>query len=320
MCRLLICISVLVVTSYSAQATEGQFYFEFANEDKGAMTTISEDMYGPDLSDGGMTASSYLSYSYPLSANDYMTFFVDQAAHTPSRENKRKSTVQEGDRPFSSYFSLGANYRFRYGPYINQVGGRIIGVGKYGFGESILNSLHSVAGKDTYDGWQDEVDDKIGGVLEYRLVGRRFGYCQMICAELNPHTSMSLGNILNQVALGATARIGNRLPEDLGPADFSLFSKGLHYVPFNGLIWEAYAGFEGRYVAENYILEGDTKVTGGSIVDMEHLQYDFQTGVTVGYIESGYNALLSLVLINRSPEFSGQESQQLVRLGLGLHY
>jgi hypothetical protein len=320
MYKVLLCLSILASASFAARANVGQFYFEFANEDKGSMTKVSEDIYGPDKSDGGMTASTYISYSYPLSAYDYMTFFVDQAAYTPSRENKREETVQEGDRPFSSYFSLGGNYRFRYGPYVNQIGLRILGTGKYGFGESILNGLHNVAGKDTYDGWQDEIEDKVGGVLEYRLVGRRLGVCQWICAEVNPHASVSLGNILNQAATGATARIGNRLPEDLGPADFSLFSKGMHYIPFNGLTWEAYAGVEGRYVAENYLLEGDTKVTGESIVDMENLQFDFQTGITVGYINPGYNALLSLVLISRSPEFSGQESQQLLRLGLGLQY
>jgi hypothetical protein len=320
MYRALLCLTAFWLASGTAQANVGQFYFEFANEDKGSMTNTSENLYGPDFSDGGMTASSYLSYSYPLSSYDYVTFFMDQAAYTPSRENKREETVQEGDRPFSSYFALGVNYRFRYGPYVNQIGARMVGAGKYGFGSSILNGLHNLAGKDTYEGWQDEVDDKVGGVLEYRLVGRSLGFCQMICAEVNPHTSIALGNMLNQAGVGATARIGNRLPEDFGPADFSLFSKGMHYIPFKGLTWEAYAGIEGRYVAENYFLEGDTKITGESIVDMERLQTDIQTGVSFGYISYQYSALMSLVLIHRSPEFDGQQSQQLLRFGLGLQY
>ncbi|MBM7037598.1 DUF2219 family protein [Vibrio sp. 188UL20-2] len=77
---------------------------------------------------------------------------------------------------------------------------------------------------------------------------------------------------------------------------------------------------EGRYVAENYFLEGDTKITGESIVDMERLQTDIQTGVSFGYISYQYSALMSLVLIHRSPEFDGQQSQQLLRFGLGLQY
>ncbi len=318
--ELRLCATLLATVPMAAMGNVGQFYFEFANEDKGSLTNVSEDIYGPDMSDGGMTASGYFSYSYPLSSAEYVTLFIDQAAYTPSFENKKELTVQEGDRPFSSYLAIGANYRFRYGPYIQQVGARVLGTGKYGLGADILNTLHDLAGKDVYDGWQDEVDDKIGGVIDYRLVSKRYGFCTLICTEVNPHASVSLGNILNQAGVGATARIGNRLADDLGPADFTLFSKGQHYIPFNGFTWEAYAGLEARYVAENYLLEGDTKVTGESIVDMENLQADLQTGITVSYIAPRFSALTSLVLINRSPEFKGQESQQIVRFGLGIHY
>lgn len=317
---LLLLFFVLIPFNASARVAPGQLYLELANEDKGFLQDASEGIYGDDNSDGGMTSSIYLAYMYPLSSQEIVTFYIDQAAFTPSGENKRELTVQEGDRPFSSYMSIGGSYKVALGPTINTVGLRLLGTGDYGMGEVILNSLHDFAGKDTYDGWQDEVEDKVGGVIEYRGVSRQFGACVLVCSELNPHVAFDVGNIVNKAATGATFRFGNRLPEDFGPSDFSLFSRGTQYITSPGLAWEVFAGVEARYVFSNYLIEGETKITGDSIVDMNNLQADFQTGVNVSFISRSFRANTSLTFINRSAEFVGQSTQQFLRFGIGMQF
>ena len=97
-------------------------------------------------------------------------------------------------------------------------------------------------------------------------------------------------------------RLGRRLPHDYGPPRIqpSLPGSGF-FVPQNGFGWYLFAGVEGRAVARNIFLDGNTFRDSRS-VDKEPLVGDLQFGFALTWsdVRLGYTHVL------RTREFKTQ--------------
>ena len=308
----------LFFSLFSACSFADQIYFEFGNEDKGSFTSLSEALYGSDHSDGNFSQGLYLSYSHDLSTNSHLTYFIEQDIYTPFGDNKRAPSATIGDRPFAAFLGTGVKYRYRSDHFVHKAALYFGVIGPDAKGKEVQDFLHSSAiSADEYAGWDDQVDNRYGGIGAYNLAWRIHSGSDSFGFELSPHVSLSVGNLLSYQGLGATIRLGSHLREDYGPRFFSPLSNGEYITDYSGFSWNIFAGFERRHIDKNYLLEGKTSISKIQTVDAKDYVTDTQVGVNITY---GYLSA-SVEFVNRSEEFVGQsDDQQFIRAGIGFNF
>jgi lipid A 3-O-deacylase len=119
-----------------------------------------------------------------------------------------------------------------------------------------------------------------------------------------PSVSASLGNVHTYAGAGATLRIGNALEADFGPPRVRPVTAGSVFYERNagaGLGWYLFAGVEGRVVARDITLDGNTWRDSRS-VNREWLVGDASAGLAVMY--GGWR--LTATYTVRSHEFETQ--------------
>ena len=121
-----------------------------------------------------------------------------------------------------------------------------------------------------------------------------------------PEFGGSVGNIFTYGQVGTMVRLGSNLNADYGPARIrpslsgsTWFDRSQLDGPFG---WYVFAGVQGRAVARNIFLDGNTFTTSAS-VDKKTLVADVSAGASLFWVDF---AKLDLVLTWRSDEFVGQ--------------
>jgi len=152
--------------------------------------------------------------------------------------------------------------------------------------------VHEITNSTIPKGWKHQLHNEPGFVLAYQRKWRGliefspFG----LGADVTPYTGVNLGNVLTQAAAGATFRIGYDLPSDYGPPRARPSITGSDYFePSRGFGWYLFAGVEGRAVARNVFLDGNT------FRDSPHVSKRFFVGdaqigaaMTIGSIRIAY--------------------------------
>jgi hypothetical protein len=141
-------------------------------------------------------------------------------------------------------------------------------------------------------------------VLTYQRSWRQLATATLARGDLDltPHLGGAVGNVYTYANAGLTLRYGRRLPLDYGPPRVqpSLPTSGF-VSPTDKFAWYLFAGVEGRAVARNIFLDGNT-FTASRSVDAEPLVADLQFGLvlTWGRVRLSYTHVL------RSREFQTQ--------------
>ena len=103
----------------------------------------------------------------------------------------------------------------------------------------------------------------------------------------------SLGNIFTYAAAGAMVRFGQRLRADWGQPRIQPALSGSDFVNHGALhdgpAWYVFAGTEGRAVARNIFLDGNTWEDGPS-VDKKPFVADLTAGAAVSWRTGGASA------------------------------
>ncbi len=176
-------------------------------------------------------------------------------------------------------------------------------VGPWALGKQGQDLVHEIRLMDKFEGWSNQLDNEPGLLLLYERKWRLgdaldLGFVQV---DAIPHAGAGLGNVLTQVNLGGAARMGWRLPEDFGPP--SLIRAMMPLDGLNERDWSFYlfASVDGRYVAHNIFLDGNTFRDSHS-VDREDWVGDIALGATLalGRVKIAYSSAV------RSREFEGQ--------------
>lgn len=115
---------------------------------------------------------------------------------------------------------------------------------------------------------------------------------------------------------GSALRQCTRLDGEVGPPVFSQFGKGTSTDAARRWGWSEFAGEERRYVHRNDLLEGPPALSGRRTVAMLPYPSDRQFGADLRIDKT----TVSLVLVQRAPEFEGQLPQQSVRVGVGASF
>lgn len=247
-------------------------------------------------------------------------YAIGQSIFTP--ENVRRKTLVVGDRPYAGWLYAGfsAHTEHRITSPADPGGDPVrldtveldIGVvGPAAFAAEVQNNFHDLINSSRSRGWDNQLDNEPGIVLSverrwrlpvHPLRSGRIRTNNVLGMDVLPHIGGSLGNVMTYAAVGATVRFGMDLFKDFGPPRIRPSLSGSHAFDVKrGFGWYLFAGGEGRLVARNIFLDGNTFSDSHS-VDKRLLVGDAQIGIAIIFP----GARLTYTHVFRTREFRGQ--------------
>jgi len=237
----------------------------------------------------------------------FLEFSLGQNLFTP--DDIEREQLIEDDQPFAGwlYGSVAAlsmikskkNYRIG-----NSLELTVGVVGPSAGGEDVQRAVHRIVDTRTPRGWDNQLKDEPGVILTYSRLWEYFFRQKSWWSQVSlaPHTAYALGNIYTYLGTGVMLRVGHNLRSDFSPPTISPGFPGTTYFRRSEAVsWYVYAGIEGRAVARNIFLDGNTFRDSHS-VDKNLVVADVQVGIAFRF----KNIRLSFSNVFRSKEFKGQ--------------
>ncbi|WP_064742134.1 lipid A deacylase LpxR family protein [Inquilinus limosus] len=254
----------------------------FANTDRGytngfRFAFTSSETWTPDWLAGAARAFPLFPDAAPIRS----TLSFGQSLYTPKDISLRDP--DPNDRPYAAWLYGSAAVLADSGDRLDRLELQIGVVGPYALGEQVQNTVHSIIGSEKARGWKHQLNNEPGVILSYERTWRSayvaaplgFGF------DISPYVGASLGNVLTQASVGATARLGLDLPADYGPPRIRPSVPGSDFfIPTSGFSWYLFASVEGRAVARNIFLDGNT-FEDSPHVTKNPLVGDLQIGLAV---------------------------------------
>lgn len=227
-----------------------------------SLESLAENGISPDVFDGLMDTVQRIRRSDAMQYN--VSAGIGQSLYTP--HDTQAKELQADDRPYAAhlYAFLGLHVKE---PQLMDTYELSFGVvGPYALGRQTQNAVHRVKGVDTAKGWKNQLHNEpalaFSWTRNYRLapIGDAGWYWNIL-----PYHSLTVGNVLTQAAVGTEMRFGYNLPRTFGTSQIKPGSS-VSVPPDSKLEaadtpeWGFYffAGAEGRAVARNIFLDGNT--------------------------------------------------------------
>lgn len=244
---------------------------------------------------------------YERTAESGVVYSIGQSIFTP--EDIGRVDLIDDDRPYAGWLyggasiisRVGVNKNYEYNNILDLTVG-IVGPGSHA--DNVQDQFHRLLGTDRPEGWDNQLEDELGLVLTYTRQWRYFSSGDHYTGyELSPHCVAALGNVYTYGGGGVIFRWGTKLRDDIGPPTISPgFPGGSYFRARPDSNWYFFGGIEGRVVARNIFLDGNTFEDSHS-VDKKILVGDFQCGFAF-HIK---NVRIALSNIVRSKEFDDQQ-------------
>jgi lipid A 3-O-deacylase len=209
-----------------------------------------------------------------------------------------------GERPYAGWLFGAVGLGIETGRQLDQLALTLGVVGPAALAEPAQKLIHDVTGSNEPMGWDTQLENELGIVLTWQRNWRGWvtstgGGREL---DLTPNFGGSLGNVYTYANAGVMMRYGKQLGNDYGPPRFQpgLPGSGFFVSPHKGG-WYLFVGLEGRAVARNIFLDGNTFRDSRS-VDKEPLVGDLQ----FGFVFNWRTTRLSYTHVMRSREFEGQ--------------
>lgn len=241
----------------------------------------------PLFPDGGIVRTSYA---------------IGQNMYTPADIALRDPPLD--DRPYAGWLYGSIGLIAETGRQLDQLELTLGVVGPASLAAQTQKFIHKITDSQEPRGWDTQLKNEPGVVLTYQRSWRGFVSESVsgFAFDATPHAGGALGNVFTYANAGLTLRFGQRLPLDYGPPRIqpSLPGSGF-FVPQDDFGWYLFAGVEGRAVARNIFLDGNTFRDSRS-VDKKPLVGDLQLGIALTW----HNVRLSYTHVLRTREFETQ--------------
>ncbi len=182
-------------------------------------------------------------------------------------------------------------------------------VGPHAYGEEVQNNFHELIRSYEVRGWDNQLNDEVAfAVLLERQ--ERFWLDQDLLGQqldIIPNYGVTLGTLRTDAKIGATLRFGNDLRSDFGPPRIRPAVGGSGFFEATGdFAWYLFAGAEGRAVARDIFLDGNTYQDSAS-VDKKVFVAEAQAGLVTTFddVRIAYTAVV------RSPQYDSQNESQI---------
>jgi hypothetical protein len=231
-----------------------------------------------------------------------------QRMYTPT--DKSAARPDPTDRPYAGWLYLLADVRTRFDTAIDHVSLSIGVIGPASLARQTQTNVHHLLRMDPPKGWDAQLGNEPALTLGFERAwpGVASGRERHRQWDVTPRWGATLGNVMTYANAGIVARWGENLPSDIPVTHISL---GL---PRGG--WYAWLGMDGRAVARNVFLDGNTwKDSPG--VERKPFGYDLQLGVAAAW-RSGR---IGFTFVRRSEEFKSQKgADRFGQLALSFPY
>ena len=242
---------------------------------------------------------------------DQVSFILGQNIFTP--EDISNPNLILNDRPYAGwlYFGIGLidPHKDADIPYFDTVELNLGIVGPDAYAQDVQTWWHAnISDSPRPAGWDNQLKNEPGILLnlerKWRMELTPSNY-EGLQVDFLPSVGVALGNVYTYASAGGMFRLGVNLPVDYGPPRIRPGAQGSDFFKYDKkkpVSWYAYAGVEGRALAVNIFLDGNTFADSHS-VDKKYFVGDFHTG----FVLVIYHARLTFSQVFRSSEFNGQQ-------------
>lgn len=183
-------------------------------------------------------------------------------------------------------------------------------VGPLALGKPIQKTWHKLIDSTTPKGWDNQLKNEPGLILSWQRRWPETWYANLDHTFLSfmPHAGATVGNVYTYANAGGTFKIS---PQSGRWGDKPLAVRpsipGTGYFPTSeGSNWELFLGLEGRAVAHNIFLDGNTFANSHSI-DKKPLVADASAGIAFTWDQTR----LSYTMVYRTKEFDRQRHEDI---------
>jgi lipid A 3-O-deacylase len=229
-------------------------------------------------------------------------YAIGQNMFTPI--DKTLANPLSADRPYAGFLYGTFGLVGDSGTYLDQLQFTVGVVGPMSLAGDAQNWVHGIVGDKKAKGWHYQLHNEPGLIIQYErsikiippqtVVGLIF--------DVEPHYGAAVGNVYDFINAGLMARLGFNLPNDYGPMRIDPSMPGSNFFePTGGFSAYVFAGVDGRAIARNLFLDGNTFEDSRSVVK-RNLVYDIDLGAVMTF-----NAFrLSYTYVIRTREYSTQ--------------
>lgn len=301
------------------------FYFEndiFSDTDRYytngvRLSWLSPDLESLDLPGWAKQLKSAIPGLNRAGYTNNIGLALGQAMYTP--EDIESSALVTDDRPYAGWLYGALSLHNKSDIHLNKLELALGVIGPESQAEETQRYVHEERDLLVPRGWDHQLRTEVGAILTYEHQ-RRYSYPSKAewGADLISMGSVSLGNVLTQVAAGVTTRAGYNVPASFHGNRIRVSG----YVQPNGPVqqkpWSAYifGSCELRAVARDITLDGNSTKDSHRV---ERIPFVGEAEVGFGVRYRRYQLRYSHVL--RTEEFAGQGgSQKFGSLGLVVEF
>lgn len=294
---------------------------------------VENDLFAPGGGDSNYTSGVRLTYHEVGAPLPKFTRTLDRLVPTFRRtkatsiyyslghniytpEHIGRSAAQPNDRPWAAYLYGAAGMSAVKGNRVDELEASLGVVGPAALGEQVQKAVHKIVDSPTPHGWRHQLKNEPAVMLSWN---RRLP--SLYSVELpdildstwtltaEPNFGATVGNVYTYANAGASFRFTpfegrfQDAPIKVAPA---MPGTGAFIVPDGVFAWQFFGGVEGRAVARNIFLDGNT-IADSPSVDKKPFVADATLGVSAAYGK----ARVSYAMVYRTKEFEEQDKDSL---------
>lgn len=248
--------------------------------------------------------------TFDINETTSVSYAIGHNLYTP--ENIAATMPDPEDRPYAAFLYGTAGLSTITDNHIDDLEVTLGVVGPWAQGEEIQRFVHDLipSAKDP-KGWDAQLENEpvIGLSWQRRFPEAYAKSWRDLHVRVMPHAGLTLGNVYTYAAVGGSVQLTPKefrwqsQPLRVKPA---IPGSGFFAVPKNRWAWSLFTGLEGRAIARNLFLDGNTFRDSPS-VDKKHLVLDANAGASLTY----GSIQISYTLNYRTEEFHGQDGESL---------
>jgi len=243
---------------------------------------------------------------FDINKTSSIFYSLGQNLYTPTDITKAAQVA--GERPWASFLYGSVGMNTTKDNHMDEIEMTLGMIGPASMGEQVQKAIHKhVTNSPEPRGWGNQLDNEAGVILSWQ---RRWPTALVIDGGglsflLSPYFGGSVGNIYTYANTGVGFRIGSErstwtdTPLRVRPA---LAGTGYFDIPKDKWDWHIFGGLEGRAVARNIFLDGNTFGNSYS-VDKKPFVWDANIGLGLTYDR----IRISYTLVYRAREFETQD-------------
>lgn len=230
------------------------------------------------------------------------SFEIGQDIFTPANTVAANPPLNE--RPYAGFLYLGLGLLANDDRRLDQLEMQVGTTGPASLAQDAQDFVHAILGERKPAGWRFQLRDE--PVLQFtfdrtlKLVPPQS--VLGLFFDIEPHFGAAVGNVYDYANGGAMARLGFNLPDDFGPPRMEPALPGSGFFSIkDDLSAYIFAGVDGRAIARNLFLDGNSFETSRS-VPKENFTADFELGAAVAFRAFR----VSFTHVFRTKEYRGQ--------------